>query len=305
MTIDRSLAGGRAAAAHRAARAVLVDPCCEPRLAAHHIVSGWTSLAVATGLEGLEREDIVGVWPWLAGSQAALGARRVAELGRTLPALVEESERFAWDSAPFALGRAEVEAHVEALGELIARGQAGAPGRPRWLRRAAIAVGAVGIAVVAVRPALTTPPWRGTYFTRPDHSGHAVVRHDPAVDFDWGREAPLDEVPADKFSVRWDSCLHLEAPGRVVFQTISDDGSRVYVDGALVVLNRTRGQVQARGGAAQLAAGMHHVRVDYSEHSGDAQVQLLASFDDAPPGPVDGGRLTAPTGPADAADPCE
>jgi hypothetical protein len=156
----------------------------------------------------------------------------------------------------------------------------------------------VAVLLIAVRPwyTLTLQPWRGTYYARSDQSGKWQMRYDREIDFDWGRDAPIPDWPVDRFSVRWDSCLHLDAPTKAVFQSNSDDGSRVYVDGDLIVLNRTKGKTQSRGGEAQLEAGVHHVRGDYSEFSGDAHVQVLASFDDDPPRPIPASMLHAPRG---------
>ncbi|WAS92371.1 PA14 domain-containing protein [Nannocystis punicea] len=298
-----------AEAAHRAARAVTVDPSCEPRSAAHHLVGAWEALARAVCLDGHVPEDISAVGAWLpARLQAAIGPRAVAELGRGLPALQAERARPAWEPGGFPLARGEVEAHTWRLGQLLALARGEAAPRPKWHKQAAIAAAAAAVLLIAVRPwwTLTLQPWRGTYYARSDHSGKWQIRYDRQIDFDWGRDAPMDDVPADRFSVRWDSCLHLDAPTKAIFQSISDDGSRVYVDGDLVVLNRTRGKTQSRGGEAQLEAGVHHVRVDYSEFTGDAHVQVLASFDaNDPPKPIPPSMLHAPRGPADEDDPCE
>jgi len=308
MMIETKRALSVAEAAHRAARAVTVDPSCEPRSAAHHLVGAWEALARAVCPIGHAPEDISDVGAWLpARLQAAIGPRAIAELGQALPVLLAERARPSWESPAFALSRGEVEAHTWRLGELIARAGGEAPARRTWTRKAAIAAAAAVVLLIAVRPwwTLTLQPWRGTYYARSDHSGRWQLRYDRTIDFDWGRDAPMAEVPADHFSVRWDSCLHLDAPTKAIFQSISDDGSRVYVDGDLIVLNRTHGKSQSRGGEAQLAAGVHHVRVDYSEFSGDAHVQVLASFDEDPPRPIPASMLHAPRGPADEDDPCE
>ncbi|MFY0535348.1 PA14 domain-containing protein [Nannocystis pusilla] len=226
-----------------------VDPSCEPRSAAHHLVGAWEALARAVCPDGHVPEDIESVGGWLpARLQAAVGPRAVAELGRALPALQAERSRPAWQPESFALGRGEVEAHTWRLGQLIALARGEATPRPKWHGRAAIAA-AAAVVLLAVRPwwTLTLQPWRGTYYARSDHSGKWQIRYDRQIDFDWGRDAPMDDVPADQFSVRWDSCLHLDAPTKAIFQSISDDGSRVYVDGDLIVLNRTRGKTQSRG----------------------------------------------------------
>src|SRR5687768_7125341 len=78
---------------------------------------------------------------------------------------------------------------------------------------ALIALGATALpilaALVAPPPVIAAPPaagdtWRGSYFANATMEGTpALVRDDPAIDFDWGLGAPGAGLPADGFSVRW------------------------------------------------------------------------------------------------------
>jgi hypothetical protein len=47
----------------------------------------------------------------------------------------------------------------------------------------------------------------------------------------------MDTIPADRFSVRWDSCLTLDVAQEVAFQLTSDDGSRLFIDGKQTIDN--------------------------------------------------------------------
>ena len=78
-----------------------------------------------------------------------------------------------------------------------------------------------------------------TYWNNTTLSGDAaLVRCESAVDYDWGNGSPADEVGSDGFSVRWTSTQTLAAGG-YHFETLSDDGIRLYVDGNLVIDNWT------------------------------------------------------------------
>ncbi|MGE5137935.1 MAG: PA14 domain-containing protein, partial [Rudaea sp.] len=117
--------------------------------------------------------------------------------------------------------------------------------------------------------------FRAEYFDNVDLSGLPVMqRDDPAINFNWGAGSPGPNLPADGFSVRWTRWLDADTSGLYTFQLASDDGSRLWVDGDLVVdmwydhapLTRTR--------ALDLTTGYHLLRVDYYDRDGSALVTL-------------------------------
>jgi len=116
--------------------------------------------------------------------------------------------------------------------------------------------------------------WEGEYFSNPDLRGAPVAsRDDAAIDFDWGSGAPLDGVPQDRFSVRWTTRRSLEA-GTHRFYARADDGVRVYVNNALVI-DAWHGPIDTvHQGDVTLEAGVHTLRVEYREDSGEALVQV-------------------------------
>lgn len=300
---QRSLAA--ADAALRAARAVAVDPACDPRLAAGHLVDAWTALVFGTW----PNEPVPGdselparAAALLAGVDVPAGQRE--RLVAELPALVAERRRAPWEPAEFPLGRAAVDAHVTGLGRVLAAQRRGArvrgPSRLGALARALGPVTAVLVlAIVALRPWQSTGvgPWRAVYFLRPDFTGETVERQDLDIAFDWGLAGPQDEVPADLFSVRWDTCLSLGEEREIAFQLTSDDGSRLFVDGKRLIDNWGRHDLRARGGRIILAPGVHHLRIDYMENKRAAAITLNASIGGEPPGPLPRSMLHAPLGP--------
>jgi hypothetical protein len=80
----------------------------------------------------------------------------------------------------------------------------------------------------------------GTYYSqyaiqRNYHQGPWVKRNDATVDFSWGTSTP-DVLPrGDDFSVRWEGYLIPSRTGSHVFQTYSDDGIRLWVNGSKVL----------------------------------------------------------------------
>ena len=305
---ERSFAA--ADSALRAARAVAVDPSCDPRLAAVHLVDAWTALVFGTWPEDPVPQDSdlpTRAAALLATVEVPPDLRE--RLAGELPALVAERRRRPWEPAAFALGRDAVDEHVTGLVRVLAAQRRGAgvaaPSRLLALARGlALVAGVLVVGLVAMRPwqSPNAGPWRAVYFIRPDFTGPSVDRHDVDIAFDWGVGAPLDEVPADLFSVRWDTCLTLGTAREVVFQLTSDDGSRLFVDGKRVIDNWGRHELRARGGRVQLSAGVHHVKVEFTENKHTASVTLQASLDGEEPRPLPGSAVRAPQGPDE--DPC-
>ena len=132
---------------------------------------------------------------------------------------------------------------------------------------------------VDFQPIGTAPPapsaaWTGEYFANTALAGAPLlVRQDPSIDFQWGLGAPAPNLPADNFSARWMRAVYFDA-GVYRFTVRSDDGARLFVDGALLL---DRWQVQAaadRTVELPLAAGIHSVQLEYFESGGEASARL-------------------------------
>jgi len=133
-------------------------------------------------------------------------------------------------------------------------------------------------------PAESYPDWKGEYFGNPNLDGAPlVVRNDPAIDFDWGKEVPAAGMPADRFSVRWTRSLWLEE-GAYRFRALVDDGVRLWVDGHLVIDRWRDGSVAEFAGHRYLATGQHELRVEYYDSTGRAIIRVsweqLVNFPD-------------------------
>lgn len=117
---------------------------------------------------------------------------------------------------------------------------------------------------------------RGEYFDNPDLAGDpALTRTDPTVSQNWGENGPGHGLPARNFSVRWTGTLTPAASGRHTLATRSDDGSRVYLDGALVVDNSGEHGVRRRWTTVTLRAGRpYELRVEYVQRTFRARIIL-------------------------------
>jgi len=124
----------------------------------------------------------------------------------------------------------------------------------------------------------------GTYYDqngvqRAYFTGNTVTRVDGPLDFNWGNGAPVAGIGTDDFSVAWDGYVTASQSGSYTFRTTSDDGVRLYVDGALVIDNWTdHASTNNDSAPIALTAGQRHaIRMEYYERGGQAVAQLLWS----------------------------
>lgn len=144
-------------------------------------------------------------------------------------------------------------------------------------------------------PGLPPPPppsptgvWVGQYFNNIALSGSPVyVRYDPAINFNWGETLlPAPGVPHDYFSVRWDSWQNLPVSADYTITATSDDGVRVWLDGALVIDGWSDHPPITYTATRSLAAGAHAVRVEYYNRLLGAMVSVqITQGITPPPGP--------------------
>jgi hypothetical protein len=81
-----------------------------------------------------------------------------------------------------------------------------------------------------------------------------------------------EDFATDKIIAQWTGVMHVRIAGEYSFSTSSDDGSHLWIDGALVVSNGGLHGVETVRGTARLDAGYHDVRVDFFENEGGAAV---------------------------------
>lgn len=76
------------------------------------------------------------------------------------------------------------------------------------------------------------------------------------------------------FGIAWTGRLAITTPGTYTFQLASDDGSRLYVDGTVVVDNDGLHPLRTVAGGASLTAGKHAIRVEFIQAAGGATTVL-------------------------------
>lgn len=117
---------------------------------------------------------------------------------------------------------------------------------------------------------------RGQYFANETLSGTPVLTRTEAVNFSWGSGSPGTGVANDRFSVRWTGFVEASATGNFVFQTNSDDGVRVWVNGVQIINNWTAhsAKLDNSGNVAMTANQRYSITVEYFERTGQSVIQL-------------------------------
>ena len=116
----------------------------------------------------------------------------------------------------------------------------------------------------------------GQYFGGTTLAGSVLLTRTEAVNFSWGTASPGTGVPADNFSVRWTGTVEASASGSFQFQTYTDDGVRVWVNGTQVINNWTdHSPTTNTSGTVTLTANQRYtITVEYYEKTGGATMQL-------------------------------
>ena len=117
------------------------------------------------------------------------------------------------------------------------------------------------------------------YFRRTDlDSSSAVTRLDPQLDFNWGNNAPVAEVPAESFSARWSGQVTAQFTESHTFHVEAGGGVRVWLDGQRI-LDQWRDQPgEFYSTVVPLTAGQKYgLRIEHFSTSKEAKMRLLWS----------------------------
>lgn len=121
--------------------------------------------------------------------------------------------------------------------------------------------------------------WKLEIWNNRSFTGAAVEqRYDAAGDggfsFSYGDGRASACSGSDNFAVRFSRRAYFAATGDYTFTTTSDDGVRLWIDGALLIDEWRDMAASSFTAARRLAAGWHDLRVDYYDNSGSASVAL-------------------------------
>jgi alpha-L-fucosidase len=119
---------------------------------------------------------------------------------------------------------------------------------------------------------------KAQYWTNTTFGGTpAVTRTDASLNFAWRTKgSPATAIPVDNFSARWTGFVQAQFSGPHTFLTVSDETVKVWIDGQVVIDHSTQHSAAVDSATVNLVAGKKYsIRVDYTEHTGEAYLKLL------------------------------
>jgi len=116
--------------------------------------------------------------------------------------------------------------------------------------------------------------FKGDYYQGINFERLITTRSDPEINFNWGPGAP----DLDYFSVRWTGQVSPRYSERYTFQTLSDDGVRLYVDGIPIINEWNDHPRTEHSGTIELEADhWYAIQVEFYEKAGIATIKLYWS----------------------------
>ncbi len=90
----------------------------------------------------------------------------------------------------------------------------------------------------------------------------------------------------DQFGFRFTGYVSIKVAGKYTFETASDDGSQLFVDGKMIVDNNGSHPVIQKTGSAELKPGMHKIVVTFFEGGGGEHLAVKYQGPDLPMQPL-------------------
>ncbi|MHB1687285.1 MAG: beta-glucosidase [Ignavibacteriaceae bacterium] len=114
------------------------------------------------------------------------------------------------------------------------------------------------------------------FFDNQNLQGKPVLtRTDKEINFNWGNEAPFANFRNQNYSVRWTTDLVPAKTGNYILDVTSDDGSRLYINGKLVVDDWSDHATEVHTYKIKLIAGKSYsLNYEYYQNGGDAVAKL-------------------------------
>ena len=116
----------------------------------------------------------------------------------------------------------------------------------------------------------------GSYFNNMTLAGLPVLERTERIDFSWGNGSPGTGVNPDQFSVRWLGRVEASTTGTYKFQTVSNDGVRLWINDVLVIDNWTNHSSTTNTSAPiNLVAGQaYEIKLEYYDNTGSSVIRL-------------------------------
>ena len=119
-----------------------------------------------------------------------------------------------------------------------------------------------------------TGAWLGKYYDNQFLQGDPTfTRTDGKIEFDWGKGGPGGGIEANLWSARWTQRASFNS-GTYRFHIIVDDGTRLFVDGRVLIDEWHDSPGNEYIADKKMAAGGHDLQVDYYQFGHDAKIKV-------------------------------
>jgi alpha-L-fucosidase len=112
--------------------------------------------------------------------------------------------------------------------------------------------------------------YEGQWTELPDFSALPIVKSGYVLDFSLSQS----NLPAEYFGLVYNGYITIRRAGTYTFYTTSDDGSKVLIDGTVVVNNDGLHGMVEEEGSIRLQAGKHAISVEYFETGGGEGLEV-------------------------------
>jgi len=99
-------------------------------------------------------------------------------------------------------------------------------------------------------------------------------RVDRQINFEHTTDTFPGTAMSDHFYARWSGKIRIPRDGKYTFFTESDDGSRLWIDGKVVVDNGGLHAMEEKSGEIDLKAGEHDIKLELFENDGEVGCKL-------------------------------
>lgn len=137
---------------------------------------------------------------------------------------------------------------------------------------------------------------RAEYYIDTNLQKLGIIRIDPKVEFWWSDDESPDPAIPTNFSVRWTGQITPEYSETYTFHVDINDGTRLWIDGRLIIDSWHGGPKDFSGTARLVAGRKHDIRLEFRDLAYSANARLGWSSDSQPRQIVPPERLSPPPG---------
>ncbi len=115
----------------------------------------------------------------------------------------------------------------------------------------------------------------GQYYNGLSFDSLQLTRIDPTIDFNWSLGSPGGAIGTDRFSVRWTGKIQPLYSEVYTLYVRSDDGTRLWINGKLIIDDWTLHGLLEQSNTITLAADqIYDIKLEYYENTGGAASRL-------------------------------